>query len=86
VSAPAAIEPFPWRAVMAFGLGRLRWPPEAFWAATPLEILAASEAFLPQQGVETPSRSALAALMQAHPDLPNESLPTLKPRKGCNHG
>lgn len=68
MSAPAAIEPFPWRQVMAFGLGRLRWPPEAFWAATPLEVLAASEAFLPRQGVEAPSRSVLAALMQAHPD------------------
>lgn len=86
MTAPAASESFPWREVMAFGLGRLRWPTEAFWAATPLEILAASEAFLPPQGVEAPSRSALAALMQAHPDPAGAFPPDPEPRKGCNHG
>ena len=40
MSAPAAV-PFPWREVMAFGLGRLRWAPDAFWAASPREIIAA---------------------------------------------
>lgn len=53
---------------MAFGLGRLRWPPEQFWEATPREIAAALQAFQPQAGAEAPSRSALAELMAAHPD------------------
>lgn len=85
MSAPAA-EPFPWRQVLAFGLGRLRWPPEAFWAATPLEILAASEAFRPPQGVEAPSRSLLAALMRAHPDPADAHPPDPELRKGFEHG
>ncbi len=29
---------------MAFGLGRLGWPPDIFWAATPREIAAAMRA------------------------------------------
>jgi uncharacterized phage protein (TIGR02216 family) len=85
VSAPAAA-PFPWREVLAFGLGRLRWPPEAFWAATPLEILAASEAFRPPQAVEAPSRSVLAALMLAHPDRANARPPDPEPRRDFDHG
>ena len=54
---------------MAFGLGRLRWTPAAFWAATPREILAAIEAYRPLQEGEAPARTTLDALMQAHPDL-----------------
>jgi len=57
---------------MAFGLGRLRWPPEAFWAASPREILAASEAFRPLSSEEAPARSVLDALIRAHPDRPRE--------------
>jgi uncharacterized phage protein (TIGR02216 family) len=53
---------------MAFGIGRLRWPPEIFWAASPRELMAASEAFaLPTAG-GAPSRAQLEALMRAHPD------------------
>ncbi|HEV2513379.1 phage tail assembly chaperone [Bosea sp. (in: a-proteobacteria)] len=66
MKAPAAF-PFPWREVMAFGLGRLRWTPDAFWAASPHEILAAIEAYRPPEA-EAPSRTTLDALMQAHPD------------------
>ena len=44
MNGPAA-SPFPWRAVMALGLGRLAWPPDTFWSATPCEILAAAGAF-----------------------------------------
>ncbi|MCU4182235.1 phage tail assembly chaperone [Bosea sp. BH3] len=52
---------------MAFGLGRLRWPPEQFWAATPREIAAALHAHRPEQsGVA--DRAGLAALMAAFPD------------------
>jgi uncharacterized phage protein (TIGR02216 family) len=53
---------------MAFGLGRLGWTPDAFWAASPREILAAIEAHRPFQSVEAPSRTTLDALMWAHPD------------------
>jgi len=53
---------------MAFGLGRLHWPPEAFWAASPREILAAIEAHRPPRAGEAPSRLTLDELMRAHPD------------------
>jgi len=52
---------------MAFGLGRLRWPPAQFWAATPREIAAAIRAHRPEQGGVT-DRAGLAALMAAFPD------------------
>ena len=52
---------------MAFGLGRLAWPPDRFWAATPREIAAALRAHgIP--GRDTIGRAALAALMAAYPD------------------
>lgn len=53
---------------MAFGLGRLCWTPDVFWAASPREILAAVEAYRPPPAGEAPSRAALDALMRAHPD------------------
>ncbi|PZU89659.1 MAG: phage tail assembly chaperone [Chelatococcus sp.] len=53
---------------MAFGLGRLGWPPAQFWAATPREIAAALAAFGPGTTATAPDRSALNALMAAHPD------------------
>jgi uncharacterized phage protein (TIGR02216 family) len=52
---------------MAFGLGKLAWPPEHFWAATPREIAAALRAHRREQGGMT-DRAALEALMAAHPD------------------
>ena len=67
MTAPAA-SAFPWREVMAFGLGHLRWTPDAFWSATPHEILAAIEAHRPPSAGEAPSRTTLDALMRAHPD------------------
>ena len=53
---------------MAFGLGRLGWPPDAFWAATPREIGAALHAHQAQRLYEAPGRDVLRALMVAHPD------------------
>jgi len=53
---------------MAFGLGRLAWPPGVFWAATPREIAAALRAFQPVGSDRAPARDALQALMAAHPD------------------
>lgn len=67
MNAPAAV-PFPWREVMAFGLGRLNWPPATFWSATPSEILAAAGAFGALHGPAAPGRPDLDRLMQAYPD------------------
>ncbi|HEV7259715.1 MAG TPA: phage tail assembly chaperone [Bosea sp. (in: a-proteobacteria)] len=53
---------------MAFGLGRLGWSPETFWAATPHEIDAALRAHRTGQSPAVPGRDALRALMAAHPD------------------
>ena len=53
---------------MAFGLGRLGWPPEAFWAATPREIGAALRAYQLVDPAPPPGREALRSLMAAHPD------------------
>lgn len=51
---------------MAFCLGRLRLAPAAFWALTPRELAS----LLPRDDTRAaPSRSALAALMAAHPDM-----------------
>lgn len=53
---------------MAFGLGRLAWPPELFWAATPREIAAALRAHQDRSRGFPPERPALTALMEAFPD------------------
>ncbi|MCZ8042548.1 MAG: phage tail assembly chaperone [Beijerinckiaceae bacterium] len=66
---PAAV-PFPWGEVMAFGLGRLGWPPAVFWAASPREIAAALQAHRPAGLGQAPGRSVIEALMAAHPDRP----------------
>jgi uncharacterized phage protein (TIGR02216 family) len=58
---------------MAFGLGHLRWPPETFWAASPREIFAASEALRRVPAGEPPARGTLQALMRDHPDSPTAS-------------
>lgn len=65
--------PFPWREVMAFGLGHLRWPPDVFWTASPREIIAASEAFRAAPAGEAPARGVLDALMRDHPDHSGEA-------------
>lgn len=51
---------------MAFGLGRLSWPPDAFWTATPREIAAALQAHSGGPGALGPGE--LRALMQRFPD------------------
>lgn len=60
-------EAFPWRSLMAFGLGRLGLSCNVFWATTPRELAAAAEGlFGPFQGA--PGRSDLEALMARYPD------------------
>jgi uncharacterized phage protein (TIGR02216 family) len=54
---------------MAFGLGRLGWPPDTFWAATPCEIGAALRAHQAAVSLsQAPRRAALEALIAAYPD------------------
>jgi uncharacterized phage protein (TIGR02216 family) len=53
---------------MGFGLGRLGWPPEVFWAATPREITAALRVHQKSGAADAPERDALARLMAAYPD------------------
>ncbi len=56
---------FPWAAAMAFGLGRLRLAPSAFWAMTPRELAAAASAFARPAA---PTPDDLAALIACFPD------------------
>jgi uncharacterized phage protein (TIGR02216 family) len=62
---PRDPQPFPWAAMIAFGLGRLRLPPSSFWQLTLPELAALLG---PSAIADAPSRADLAALMQAHPD------------------
>lgn len=58
---------FPWRALMGFGLGRLRLPSGAFWAMTPRELLAAADGLGLRAAAALP-RASLEALMRRFPD------------------
>ena len=59
----------PWREVMAFGLGVLRLPGDAFWAMTLRELeAAASGVFGPPSLWAAPTRREFTALMAAYPD------------------
>ena len=64
---PPAMERFPWRALMAFGFGRLRLSSAAFWAMTPRELAAAIEGLLGTRR-RPMARSELDALMTRFPD------------------
>ena len=55
---------FPWRELMATGLGTLRLSPREFWAATPREIAAA----FPRSAAPEMPRAVLDRLMQRFPD------------------
>jgi len=60
-------ERFPWRDVMAFGLGRLRLPSAAFWAMTPRELALAIEGLT--GGLRAPlGRAGLNELIARYPD------------------
>ena len=61
--------PFPWEEAMALGLGLLRWSPDAFWRATPRELLAAAQGLAGRaSGAPPPARADLDRLMRAFPD------------------
>ncbi|MEM7303622.1 MAG: phage tail assembly chaperone [Pseudomonadota bacterium] len=61
-----APKPFPWKSVMAFGLGELRLSPAAFWSLSLPEL----NQLLPkhQTEIEPPCRSDLDRLMADFPD------------------
>ena len=60
-------KPFPWDEVMAFGLGRLKLAPQAFWAMTPREFAAALRPYATGGGT-APDRAALTRMMALFPD------------------
>jgi uncharacterized phage protein (TIGR02216 family) len=59
--------PFPWEAIMTFGLGTLKLPPDEFWRSTPLEISAALRAFSNVVSAP-PSRKQFEEIMARFPD------------------
>ena len=59
---------------MGFGLGVLRWTPDALWRATPREVAAA--AGLTRARPAPATRADLARLMAAHPDPASPRSPT----------
>lgn len=58
---------FPWRAAMAFGLGKLGLAPAAFWAMTPRELAAAAEGVFGRAAAPL-ARAQLDDMMQRYPD------------------
>jgi uncharacterized phage protein (TIGR02216 family) len=60
-------EPFPWRTIMAVGLGRLRLASDVFWAMTPRELAAAIDGLRGHVGAPI-ARAALGELMARYPD------------------
>ena len=59
-------ERLPWAALIHAGLGRLRLPPETFWAMTPREFAVAAGLINPANAPM--DRPTLARLMACHPD------------------
>lgn len=53
---------------MAFALGILRWSPEAFWRATPRELITAYDGLIGRRAAAPAGRSDLERMMAAFPD------------------
>ena len=66
-AAAESVAAFPWKDVMAVGLGVLRFSPQEFWRMTPREF---ARAIAPMTAVSVApiGRAGLAALMQQFPD------------------
>jgi uncharacterized phage protein (TIGR02216 family) len=62
-----ALQPFPWREAIGFGLGVLRLSPPDFWAMTPRELACAIEALRGRAGAPL-DRAAFDELMTRYPD------------------
>nr|WP_137390298.1 rcc01693 family protein [Rhodoligotrophos defluvii] len=60
---------FPWRRLMALGLGVLKLHPASFWSMTPRELGAALEgAGVLPRGADALDRATLDRLIQRYPD------------------
>ena len=64
---PDKARTFPWRDVMAFGLGRLRLSSADFWALTPRELTAAAEEHFGRTMAPL-DRAAFNELIRRYPD------------------
>jgi uncharacterized phage protein (TIGR02216 family) len=62
-----ALQPFPWREAIGFGLGVLRLSPRDFWTMTPRELACAIEALHGRGGAPL-DRIAFDELMTRYPD------------------
>ena len=58
----------PWGEAQAVALGVLRWTPDAFWRATPRELIAAAEGLTGRAAVAPAGPADLDRLMRAFPD------------------
>ncbi len=59
-----------WPALIGFGLGVLRLPPDAFWSMTPRELTLAARALSGPARPAPMDPTALAALRDRYPDDP----------------
>ena len=59
---------FPWDEALSLALGVLRWSPDAFWRATPRELMAAVDGLRGRRPFEPAGRGDLDRLMMAFPD------------------
>lgn len=64
-SSETELPPFPWSAVLHFGLGLLRLSPEVFWALSLRELAALGGAM---RVIPALDRDGLSALMRRWPD------------------
>ena len=61
----------PWRRLAGFAMVRLGWPPEVFWAATPVDLALALAALpAPASGARAMDRAGLEDLLRRFPDHP----------------
>ena len=67
-----APKPFPWQEAMGFAFVHLHLSPEAFWAMTPRELAAAIRFARGGTADGGADRTALARLMAAFPDTPQD--------------
>ncbi len=63
----APLAPFPWERAIGFGLGVLKFSPDAFWRMTPRE-LALSIRAVTGSGDEPLTRVTFAELLKRFPD------------------
>ena len=73
---------YPLRACLGVAVGRLGWPPESFWAATPVELSAALEARARAEGIDLRPGGAAGPRPPAGPDRCRAPSHGLDPPRG----